>query len=158
MDSLDQLTQYLLSGLANGAIYALIGFGFAVIFNATGIINFAQGEFVMLGGMATFFFFSVLNLPLPLAVLMAVAVSTAVGIAFEYLAIRPLRKPTPLALVIITIGVSILLRGIAMLIWGKDTHALPAFTGSEPLYFMDATLLPQHLWIFAITVVVIVLR
>jgi len=157
MEDFRQIIQYTLTGLSNGAIYALIGFGFAVIFNATGIINFAQGEFVMLGGMATLFFFSVLHLPLPLAVLIAVAVSTAVGVAFEYLAIRPLKKPTPLALVIITIGVSILLRGIAMLIWGKDTHALPAFTGSEPLYFMDATLLPQHLWIFAITVVVIVL-
>jgi branched-chain amino acid transport system permease protein len=157
MEDFRQIIQYTLTGLSNGAIYALIGFGFAVIFNATGIINFAQGEFVMLGGMATLFFFSVLNLPLPLAVLLAVAVSTAVGIAFEYLAVRPLKKPTPLALVIITIGVSILLRGVAMLIWGKDTHALPAFTGSEPLYFMDATLLPQHLWIFGITVVVIVL-
>jgi branched-chain amino acid transport system permease protein len=157
MEDFRQIIQYALTGLSNGAIYALIGFGFAVIFNATGIINFAQGEFVMLGGMATLFFLSVLNLPLPLAVLLAIAASTAVGIAFELFAIRPLKKPTPLSLVIITIGVSILIRGVVMLIWGKDTHALPAFTGSDPLYFFDATLLPQHLWIFAVTVVVIIL-
>ena len=157
MEDFRQIIQYTLTGLSNGAIYALIGFGFAVIFNATGIINFAQGEFVMLGGMATLFFLNALDLPLPLAVLLAILTSTAVGMAFEFLAIRPLKKPTPLSLVIITIGVSILIRGVAMLIWGKDTHALPAFTGSDPLYFMDATLLPQHLWIFAITGVIIVL-
>ena len=61
MDSSRQLFQYILSGLSNGAIYALIGFGFAIIFNATGIINFAQGEFVMLGGMLTFFFLTELS-------------------------------------------------------------------------------------------------
>ena len=56
MDDSRQLFQYVLSGLSNGAIYALIGFGFAMIYNATGIINFAQGEFVMLGGILTVFF------------------------------------------------------------------------------------------------------
>jgi len=56
MDNSRQLFQYILSGLSNGAIYALIGFGFAMIYNATGIINFAQGEFVMLGGILTVFF------------------------------------------------------------------------------------------------------
>jgi len=71
----DQLLQYLLSGLSTGAIYALIGIGFSIIYNATGIINFAQGEFVMAGGMLTMFLISALKLPLwaavPLAVLLA---------------------------------------------------------------------------------------
>src|SRR5512142_3014990 len=112
--------QYIISGLATGAIYALIGIGFAIIYNSTEIINFAQGEFVMLGGMSTMFFLETLKLPLPLAVLLAVGLSTLVGALFEGLAIRPLRKPTPLGLVIITIGGSILIRGLAMLVWGKD--------------------------------------
>jgi len=88
-----QLIQYALSGLSNGAIYALIGFGFAIIYNATGIINFAQGEFVMLGGMLTLFFLTFMNMPVIPAAVLAIAAATAVGITFERLAIRPLRKP-----------------------------------------------------------------
>ena len=68
MEYSDQIIQYILSGLSNGSIYALIGFGFAIIYNATGIINFAQGEFVMLGGMLTIFFLNVFHLPLLTAI------------------------------------------------------------------------------------------
>jgi branched-chain amino acid transport system permease protein len=59
-------------------------------------------------------------------------------------------------MIIITIGASILIRGIAMLVWGKDTHAVPAFSGNDPLYIAGATILPQHLWIFAIAVLIII--
>lgn len=155
MGSLDQLTQYLLSGLANGAIYALIGFGFAVIYNATGIINFAQGEFVMLGGMLTLFFISLLKLPLVAAVVLAILASTLVGFIFERLAISPLKNATPLSLVIITIGASILIRGVAMIAWGKDTFNVPSFTGNDPIALAGATILPQHVWIFVVTVLII---
>jgi branched-chain amino acid transport system permease protein len=150
-----QLLQYVLSGLSTGAIYSLIGIGFAIIYNSTGIINFAQGEFVMLGGMMTYFFLSVVKLPLLAAMLLAILLTTAVGVLFERLAIRPLKNASPLILVIITIGGSILIRGFAMLIWGKDTHSLPMFTGSEPITIAGATLLPQHLWIFGITLLII---
>ena len=156
METASQIVQYLLSGLSTGAIYALIGIGFAIIYNATGIINFAQGEFVMLGGMLTLFFLAEMNLPLVPAVMLAILSSTVVGIAFERLAIRPLRNATPLNLVIITIGGSILIRGLAMLLWGKDTHALPPFSGNDPLQIAGATILPQHLWISAITLVIII--
>jgi len=150
-----QLLQYVFSGLSTGAIYSLIGIGFAIIYNSTGIINFAQGEFVMLGGMMTYFFLSVAKLPLLAAMLLAILLTTAVGVLFERLAIRPLKNASPLILVIITIGGSILIRGFAMLIWGKDTHSLPMFTGSEPITIAGATLLPQHLWIFGITLLII---
>lgn len=155
MNLSQQIIQYLLSGLSTGSIYSLIGLGFAIIFNATGIINFAQGEFVMLGGMLSFFFLTVLHLPLVAATLLAIAIATATGVLFERLAIRPLKKPSPLNMVIITIGGSILLRGLAMLIWGKDTHSLQMFSGNEPLFIAGATILPQHLWIFAITILII---
>ncbi|KAA0895473.1 branched-chain amino acid ABC transporter permease [Oryzomonas rubra] len=152
---LEQILQYSFSGLSTGAIYALIGIGFSIIFNATGIINFAQGEFVMLGGMLTLFFLELLQLPLWAAVPCAVAVSALAGMLFERLAIRPLRQPTPINLVIITIAGSILIRGLAMLLWGKDTHAIPPFSGDEPISIAGATILPQHIWILAITVLII---
>jgi len=156
MDSFRQLFQYVLSGLSNGAIYALIGFGFAIIYNSTGIINFAQGEFVMLGGMLTVFFLAVFKLPLAVAIILAIIISTIVGVSFERLAIRPLKNASPLSLIIITIGASIFMRGAAMLIWGKDTYALPAFSGNDPLYIAGATILPQHLWILGVTVLIII--
>ncbi len=158
MDNSRQLIQYILSGLANGAIYALIGFGFAIIHNSTSIINFAQGEFVMLGGMLTVFFLVFLQAPLLAAISLAIVITTLIGIIFERLAFRPLKNAKPISLVIITIGASILIRGLAMLIWGKDTHALPAFSGDEPIYIAGATIMPQHLWIFAITIVIIILN
>ncbi|QXE88569.1 branched-chain amino acid ABC transporter permease [Geomonas nitrogeniifigens] len=156
MELLNQVTQFVISGLATGAIYALIGLSFAIIFNSTGIINFAQGEFVMLGGVLTIFSLNVLHLPLVAAIVVAVAVTTIIGLVFERLAIRPLKNATPLALIIITIGASILIRGLVMLLWGKDTQALPAFSGTDPINIAGATLLPQHLWIFGVTILVIV--
>ncbi len=151
-----QLFQYILSGLANGSIYALIGFGFAIIHNATGIINFAQGEFVMLGGMLTLFFLVFCGFPLAPSIILSVLIATIIGVSFERLAIRPLKNAKPIRLIIITIGASIFIRGAAMLVWGKDTHALPAFSGTDPLYLAGATIMPQHLWIFGITLLVIV--
>jgi len=152
---LEQILQYSFSGLSTGAIYALIGIGFSIIFNATGIINFAQGEFVMLGGMLTLFFLEALKLPLWAAIPCAVVVSALIGVLFERLAIRPLRQPTPINLVIVTIAGSILIRGLTMLLWGKDTHAIPPFSGDEPISVAGATILPQHLWILAITLLII---
>ena len=155
MDIFEQILQYIFSGLSTGAIYALIGLGFAIIYNSTSIINFAQGEFVMLGGMLTLFFHVTLQIYLPFAVLLAIFVSTAVGSLFERLAISPLKDAEPIILVIITIGGSILIRGIAMLLWGKDTYVLPMFSGSEPIVLWGATIMPQNLWIFGIMLIII---
>ncbi len=158
MNLIHQIAQYLVSGLSTGAIYSLIGLGFAIIFNSTGIINFAQGEFVMLGGMLTWFLLTAWKLPLLPAILLAVLFSTAIGVIFERLAIRPLKNPSQLRLVIITIGGSIFIRGLAMLLWGKDTHVLPMFSGNKPILVAGAAILPQHLWILAVTFLVLIIN
>ncbi|MCM0081457.1 branched-chain amino acid ABC transporter permease [Geomonas sp. Red32] len=155
MEFLKETMQFVISGLATGAIYALIGLSFAIIYNSTGIINFAQGEFVMLGGVITIFCITAFKLPILIAVAVAILGTTAVGVVFERLAIRPLKNATPLALIIITIGASILIRGLVMLLWGKDTQALPAFSGNDPIEVAGATMLPQHIWIFGVTLLVI---
>ena len=144
------LTQYLLSGLTAGAIYALVALGFAIIYNASHVINFAQGEFVMIGGMATAALIE-LGLPLPLAIVIAIGIATAVGLLLEKLAIEPARDASVVTLIIITIGASILLRGLATLVWDKKIHRLPAFSGETPIVLGgsagSATLLPQVLWV-----------
>ena len=150
------LLQYLITGLTLGSTYGLTALGFTIIFNTTGVINFAQGEFVMLGGMMSVYFMHSLGLGEPAAVVLAVLGATMVGALVERLAIRPVRDCPAINLIIITIGASILIRGLVMLLWGKDTQALPAFSGNDPLSIAGATLLPQHLWIFGVTILVII--
>ncbi|MGE5640829.1 MAG: branched-chain amino acid ABC transporter permease [Clostridia bacterium] len=142
--------QYLLSGLTAGAIYALVALGFAMIYNASHVINFAQGEFVMIGGMASATLVEA-GVPLPLAALAAVAAATLVGVLLEKLAIEPARRSSVVTLIILTIGASILLRGLAALVWDKKIHRLPAFSGDAPLSLLGATLLPQVLWVLGVS-------
>jgi branched-chain amino acid transport system permease protein len=153
MTSLGPLLQYVASGATLGATYGLAGLGFTVIFNTTEIINFAQGEFVMLGGMLAVFAIRWGGLPLIPAVVLAIACVTLLGVAVDRLTIRPVRGRSVVTLIIITIGVSILLRGGAMLLFGKDTYALPEFSGREPLVLLGAAILPQSLWVGGITLV-----
>ena len=152
---LASLLQYLISGLTVGSTYGLTALGFTIIFNTTGIINFAQGEFVMLGGMLSVFYARWFGLPAPAAIGLAAITTTLIGGLIERLAVRPVRESSPINLVIITIGVSILIRGLAMLVWGKDTYALPPFSGSEPLQFLGAALMPQSLWVLAISLILL---
>jgi branched-chain amino acid transport system permease protein len=151
-----QLVQFLLTGLTVGAIYALVALGFAIIYNASHVINFAQGEFVMIGGMATAAFVES-GLPLLLAAPLAVAGAMLVGIALEKLAVEPARGAPVVTLIIITIGASILLRGLAALVWDKKIHSVPAFSGETPIRIGGATLLPQTLWVLGATVVTVAL-
>ncbi|HVC12305.1 MAG TPA: branched-chain amino acid ABC transporter permease [Burkholderiales bacterium] len=149
-----QLLQFLFAGLTAGAIYALVALGFSIIYNASQVINFAQGEFVMIGGMATVSFLH-LGLPLPLAALAAVAATALVGLALAKLAIEPARNASVVTLIIITIGASILLRGLATLVWDKNLHPLPAFSGDKPIALDGATLLPQSLWVLGVSLAIL---
>ena len=138
--------QFLFSGLTVGAIYALVALGFTVIYNSSQVINFAQGEFVMIGGMATVFLVAA-GLPIALAALLAVAIAVAVGMALEKLAIQPARGADVVSLIIITIGASIFLRGAAQVIWGRNLHSLPAFSGETPIRVAGASLQTQSVWV-----------
>lgn len=138
--------QFVASGLTAGAIYALVALGFSIIYNASQAINFAQGEFVMIGGMAAVTFVAA-GLPMWAAVPLAVASAGVVGLLLEKMAIEPARKADTVTLIIITIGAALLLRGMAQVIWDKRVHALPPFSGDQPLQFLGATVLPQSLWV-----------
>jgi branched-chain amino acid transport system permease protein len=146
--------QYLLTGLTVGAIYALVALGFSIIFNASHVINFAQGEFVMIGGMATVSL-SASGLPYLLAVPLAIVAAALVGLALEKFAVEPARGASVVTLIIITIGASIFLRGLAMLVWDKNLHALKPFTGDAPIAVAGATILPQSLWVLGVTLAIV---
>jgi branched-chain amino acid transport system permease protein len=150
-----EFLQFLFSGITVGAIYALVGLGFAIIYNASNVINFAQGEFVMLGGMGTVFFVG-LGLPMPMAVLLAVALTVIVGFGLEKFAVEPARDAPIVTLIIITIGASIFLRGAAQLVWDRNFHSVDSFSGSDPIMIGGASILPQSLWILGSTVAIVI--
>ncbi|TSI04543.1 branched-chain amino acid ABC transporter permease [Lysinibacillus sp. BW-2-10] len=156
MELLSQMLQLLFSGLTLGAIYALIAVGFVVIYNVTGILNFAQGEFAMLGALISISFVN-MNVPLWLAVILSIIIVAAIGGIFERTAIHTARKSSVTTLIIITIGVSIALRGLAILIWGTQVQTLPSFTDNTPINVLDAVLLPQNIWAVGISVVILII-
>lgn len=150
-----EFLQYLFSGLTSGAIYALAGLGFAIVYNSSHVINFAQGEFIMIGGMAAATLVAA-DVPMPLAIMLAMLMAMVAGIALEKFAIEPARNADVVTIVIITIGASIFLRGAAQLIWDKEFHSLPAFSGENPIAILGATLMPQSMWVLGISGAVIV--
>lgn len=145
---MSEFLQFLFSGVTVGAVYALVALGFTIIYNASDVVNFAQGEFVMLGGMITVFA-SAAGLPVPLAALIAIVVTAGVGVALNKLAIEPARGAPVASLIIITIGASIFIRGLAQLVFDKQVHRFPGFSGDDPIHIGGATILPQSLWVVA---------
>lgn len=150
-----QVLQYVLSGLVVGGIYALIGLGFVIVYSVTRVINFAQGEFVMLGALLMVTFGGQ-DLPLPLAFLLVLLAASGIGALLERVAIHPVRNASVLTLIIITIGASIALRGAALLVWGTDPFALPPFSPGPPLQFGQAILVRQGLWVLAVALAIFV--
>ena len=144
---MQEIIQYLFSGITTGAIYAVIAVGISMLYSSTELINFAHGEFVMLGAMAMVTLWVQMGLPLPLAFMGAVALGCLAGLLFERLAIRTARNPQPIVLVIITVGASIFLRGVGMIVWGKDPFSVPAFSSHQSIEIAGAALLPQSIWI-----------
>lgn len=147
----DHLPQFIIAGLTTGSIYALIALGFCIIHNSTGIVNFTQVDFVSLGGLMMYTLLLGLGLPLILAFVLAILAVTAAGALVERLAIRPARSRAVIILIFITIGTSILMRGVFKVLWGKNQMGLPHFSGEDPITLFGATMLPQNLWIFLIT-------
>jgi len=152
----DQFLQYLFSGITSGSVYALTALGFTLVFNATQIINFSQGQLVMLGGMSAVGLYG-LGVPLWGCFLGAVAIVVVVTIGFERIAIRPLLRKGVLAQIIATVGASFVFETAAMLIWGRDAVGLPPFTGEEPIHVAGATIVPQTLWVVGSTIVIVIL-
>jgi len=146
-----QFLQFLISGLTTGSTYALIAIGFSLIHNATGIVNFAQGEFVMLGGMFMITFYTFSHLPMIVSFILTLISVAAVGFLLEYGPIRRAKSKDTLILVMITVGASITIKGLSMIIWGKNPLNLPPFSGEDPFLLGGAAVMPQSLWIFGLT-------
>ncbi len=163
-----QLLQFLLAGITVGSIYALIALGFVTIYNVTGIINFAQGEFAVYGA---FFAITVfqdeisllsgnvdlsLGWALPVAALFGIIVTTMAGGLLYRFGIQPARKASALSMIIITIGAAFVMRGLALLVWGTNPSRLPVFTKGTPFKIFGAILTRQSVWVIAVTAILLV--
>ena len=152
---MQDLAQFVASGLTRGAIYALVGAGFAIIYSASNVINFAQGEFVMLGGMVTAYLVVTTGLlPLILAVPLAILVTVLVGMALYRFAVAQVEPSRLATIIIITIGSSILIRGVVEVVLGKREFVYPAFTDSGSVHLFGAVIDVQGLWVLGTLVLV----
>ena len=143
---LSDYLQLFLSGTSTGSIYVLIGLGFIAVYNVTGVINLAQGEYAMLGAMIGVVLYG-LGLPVAVAFVGATAISILIGAGVYRLTIHPARHAPSVSLIMITIGTSIAMRGLALLIWGTTPSSLPDFTPGPPIHIAGAILSRQRLWI-----------
>ena len=149
------LWQYVLAGVVVGAIYALIAAGFVLIYQVTGLINFAQGEFAMIGAM-TAASLATNGMHRLEAAAIAVAVAAATGAVCYLLAIRPARASTGVTLIFITLGLDVALRGLGLFVWGTNPLSLDPFSAGAAITVFGGVLPPQALWVLLTDVVVFV--
>lgn len=146
--------QFTLTGLTIGSIYAIVALGFVTIYSVTKVINLAQGEFVMLGGL-TMFTLSTSGLPYWLAFVITIGIVMVIGWLMELMLIRKAKGASPISLIILTIGASIFIRGIASMIWGKDQVRVEPFMDNSPISIAGATTTPQGIWVVVIMLLIV---
>ncbi|MFC0295930.1 branched-chain amino acid ABC transporter permease [Geobacillus jurassicus] len=153
---MDSMVQYLVTGLTVGSIYALMAIGFVAIYNITGILNFAQGEFAMIGALSCVSFVN-WGLPMVAAIPAAVMLTALIGFIIERTAIFPVRNRSVITLIVITIGLSTFIKGIGLIIWGTSPHTLQPVVKAEPIKLFGAVINPQSLFIFLTVLVLLVI-
>jgi branched-chain amino acid transport system permease protein len=149
------ILQAIFASLSVGSMYALVALGVALIYNATNIINFAQGEFVMLGGMTMVTLYGQMHWPLIFSIPITIAIVVIVGMALMKVSYRPGKSTSLITVLIITIGASLFISGSARHIWDADIHRFPPFSGETPMKLLGAAIVPQSLWIIGLTFLVL---
>ena len=154
--SAGQVLQLVFSGLTTGSIYSLIALAAVLTYASTGVLNLALGEFVAWGALVAVSAQSA-GLPLWACAAAACAACAVLGVAVERAAVRPVAGAPPLVPIITTLGASISLRGLALIVWGTHPYALPPFTGGGSLLVGGAALPRQGVWVMTAAALVFVL-
>lgn len=148
-------SQLVINGLVVGSIYALAALGFVLIYKASEVLNLAQGQLVMVGAYVAFAFAVTARAPLWLAIPLALLVCGALALAIERLFLRPLIGKPIIAIIMVTIGLSSVLKGGAQIIWGVDTRLFPPLFSSAPVQLGPVPVAPVYLWSLALAVVLV---
>ena len=154
---MDLFIQLTLTGLTNGAILALAALGFVLIYKSSDIINFAQGEFLLVGAYTTFAMIAQFGLAWPIGIVLTVLISIVLGVVVERLVLRPVIGEPIISVIMVTIGLSSLLRAIVSTIWGNQPKAFPPFIPSQPVQIFTATVGADRLWAIVIAIALLVL-
>ncbi|WP_376788489.1 branched-chain amino acid ABC transporter permease [Thermoflexus sp.] len=154
---MEKFIQLTVSGLANGMVYALVALGFVIIYKASDVINFAQGEFLLFGAYLAFAFIAQFGVPWPAGVLLTLLVAVALGVLVERLVLRPLIGEPIISMIMATIGLSSVLKGIVNAIWGPVPRAFPEFIPRSDVYLGPAVVGADRLVAIAVAVVLLVI-
>lgn len=143
---IEDIVQLILSGLVTGAVYTIIGLGYNVVYSATNVFNMAQGELLMLGMMTGVLFFVTLSWPVLVAVALVMLFVGAVSVLGDQLSVRPVaRSATSLTWILSTIAFALIIRNVAVLIWGSEPLPFRQILPVEPIRFLGLRLAPQGL-------------
>lgn len=156
MGDISHLIQFFFSGLTSGSIYALIAVSLVIVYKASQLICFSQGEFFVFGALSMVTLTSK-GISLPVAFFLAVFIAMALGGLIQQILMRPIQGSSVGAMIVMTIAISLTLRGLAMVIWGRESHILRPFSPGEPLQIFGATLQLQVFWIVGVTALVLLL-
>lgn len=154
MSDVSHLVQFFFSGMTSGSIFALIAVSLVIVYKVSQLICFAQGEFFVFGAL-TMVTLTSKGVPAPLAFVLAVLIATCMGALIQQTLIRPIQGSSVGALIVMTIAISLALRGLALILWGRESHVLQPFSRGEPLQILGASLQIQVLWIVGITIAVL---
>jgi branched-chain amino acid transport system permease protein len=152
---LSQFLQFLIAGITVGSTYALAALGYTLVYSASGMINFAQGEFIMLGAMSASALVAA-GVPLLPALVIAIAFTTLIGVIMAKFAVEPAKHASLTTLIIITLGSGQIIRGAVQLALGKGNHDLPSLSTDQPLHLAGAAIAPQALWIIVLTLLAVI--
>jgi branched-chain amino acid transport system permease protein len=149
--------QQIISGFATGCIYALVALGFVLIYKTTDVLNFAQGEFVMLGAFMAFTLISVAKLPLILSIIGALVFMALFAIVMERIFLRPLIGEPPFALLMLTVGLATIVRTVSGMVWTHESQRFPEVFSESPVHFAGTSIAPLHIGIIIVTVIMVII-
>lgn len=145
----------LVIGLSEGAILALAALGFVLIYKATGVINFAQGEFLLIGAYSFYTAFVVMQLPIVLALLVGVLVAVVVGVVVERFILRPMVGQSHISIIMVTIGLASVLSALVQMFYGTQPRSMPPILPRGSVSILGGTVPVNRLWAIVICAVVL---
>jgi len=136
------ILEHLVIGIAVGAVYSIVALGFVLIYKATGVFNLAQGSLLCLGAYICYFLSITVGLPFYVSIILTLVVAFAIGLLIEFVFLRRMIGQSHLAILMITIGLYLMLRGVVLIAWGVYSKSLPSYLSAEPINILGANVLP----------------
>lgn len=149
--------QMLINGIVVGSIYGLVALGFVLIYRASGALNMANGEFVIIGPYICLVLMTAYNIPFLIALLMTLVFSAVLGMVVERLVVRPIQNAPVISVIMATIGLSSLLAGAVHMIWGHQTRVFPPIFPPTPVEIGGIIITPVYLWSFIVVIALLIL-